>query len=183
MAEHDHITKTDTLGCPACDKLAGRDRVPAPMPEQPKMPDLSAFPSVQHRIEGGKFICPGDESAWCHQYPEDDCDHEYWPCGHEFTSHAECWIRPWIDATDLADSYAGVEHELLLRDEDFPDGDVDWTWEGEYVTFDYARPVGTLGPDCRDGKHDACDGRALDEATDEIVDCACPHHSAESGAS
>ena len=38
------------------------------------------------------------------------------------------------------------------------------------------RPLGTLGPDCRDGKHDACDGRALDVATDEIVDCACPHH-------
>lgn len=138
MTDHDHITKTDTLGCPACDRVAGRDREPAPMPEQPRMPDLSAFPSVQHRIEDGKFVCPGDERAWCHQYPEDDCEHEYWPCGHEFTSHAECWIKPWIDACDLADSYAGVEHELLLRDEDFPDGDVEWTWEGEYVTFDYS---------------------------------------------
>lgn len=142
------------------------------------MPDLSAFPSVQHRIEGGKFICPGDENAWCHQYPEDDCDHEYWPCGHEFTSHAECWIKPWIDATDLADSYAGVEHELLLRDEDFPDGDVDWTWEGEYVTFDYApdREIRSQEDEFAPGQ---CDGSATCAAPIHVHGCFRPHRSDE----
>ena len=32
-------------------------------------------------------------------------------------------------------------------------------------------------PECADPyKHKACAGLALDEATDEIVDCACPCH-------
>lgn len=30
-----------------------------------------------------------------------------------------------------------------------------------------------IGPDCLNGKHPACDGRALDETTDEITDCKC----------
>lgn len=33
-----------------------------------------------------------------------------------------------------------------------------------------------IGPDCRDGKHPACDGRALDTDTDEITDCECGCH-------
>ncbi len=37
----------------------------------------------------------------------------------------------------------------------------------------------TLGPDCHDGKHRACDGRALDEATDEITTCDCTCHKEE----
>ncbi|WP_417556134.1 hypothetical protein [Microbacterium sp.] len=148
MSEHNHVLKGDTIGCPACDRVAGRDREPKPLPDGPRVPDLSAFPRVQHRIEGGKFVCPGDQNSWCHRYPGCDGEHEYWPCGCEYVGHAECWIKPWIDATDLADNYAGVEHELLLRDEDFPDGDVDWTWEGEYVTFDYA-------PDRENGSRDA----------------------------
>lgn len=35
------------------------------------------------------------------------------------------------------------------------------------------------GPDCRDGKHGACDGRALDEHTDDITDCRCDCHQQE----
>lgn len=31
-------------------------------------------------------------------------------------------------------------------------------------------------PDCRVGKHRACNGLALDEATDEITDCECEEH-------
>jgi hypothetical protein len=31
-------------------------------------------------------------------------------------------------------------------------------------------------PECRAGKHRNCDGDALDEATDEIVQCACGCH-------
>lgn len=33
-----------------------------------------------------------------------------------------------------------------------------------------------IGPDCRDGKHPACDNLALDAFTDQIVDCECPCH-------
>jgi hypothetical protein len=29
-------------------------------------------------------------------------------------------------------------------------------------------------PECRAGKHRNCDGIALDERTDELVDCTCP---------
>ncbi|WP_156759541.1 hypothetical protein [Microbacterium karelineae] len=96
-------------------------------------PDLSAFPTVQHRIEKGRFVCPGDETASCHQYPA--CDHETWPCGCDYVPHADCWIKPWIDGSDLVDSYAG--DEPYLRDEDLPDGDATWTFEGDYVLFDY----------------------------------------------
>jgi len=41
--------------------------------------------------------------------------------------------------------------------------------------FDCCVPV---GPDCRDGKHDACDGRALDEHTDDVTACSCACHAA-----
>ena len=33
-----------------------------------------------------------------------------------------------------------------------------------------------IGPDCQADKHRACDGRALDEATDEITRCQCACH-------
>lgn len=33
-----------------------------------------------------------------------------------------------------------------------------------------------LNPDCRDGKHPACRGDALDDDTDTITDCQCPCH-------
>lgn len=144
MTEHNHVLTGDVVGCPACDKREGRAAfVERRISDEPVMPDLSGFPEVQHRIEGGRFVCPGDRGSRCHQYP--GCDCEDWPCGHEYEAHDDCWIKPWIDATYLADSYAGVEFELLLRDENFPDGNVSWSWEGDYVTFDYApnRTIGT----------------------------------------
>ncbi|MEV4902375.1 hypothetical protein AB0K08_13660 [Citricoccus sp. NPDC055426] len=33
-----------------------------------------------------------------------------------------------------------------------------------------------LGPDCRDNKHPACDGRALNIITDEVTQCGCHCH-------
>lgn len=33
-----------------------------------------------------------------------------------------------------------------------------------------------LGPECRAGKHESCDGSALDLVADEIVPCACKCH-------
>lgn len=38
-------------------------------------------------------------------------------------------------------------------------------------------PTGTeLGPDCRDAKHRACDGRSYNLDTDQIVHCPCICH-------
>lgn len=34
----------------------------------------------------------------------------------------------------------------------------------------------TIGPDCRDNKHPACDGRALNTTTDDIEACGCYCH-------
>lgn len=33
-----------------------------------------------------------------------------------------------------------------------------------------------IGPDCRDGKHTACDGRAWNNETDQPADCGCTCH-------
>lgn len=33
-----------------------------------------------------------------------------------------------------------------------------------------------IGPDCRDGKHPACDGRAWNNETDQPADCGCTCH-------
>jgi len=105
-------------------------------------PDLSSFPEVQHRIEDGRFVCPGDEKSRCHRYP--DCDeslHDRWPCGCEYVAHSECWIQPWIEASSLADSHDEADGFGGLRDADFPDGDVSWSWEYDYVLFRYVQPV------------------------------------------
>lgn len=147
MPDHNHITRGDVTGCPSCDVREGRAPDPMRIPvaverEEPVAPDLSAFPEVQHRIEGGVFVCPGDENARCHQYPGCDGEHESWPCGCEYVSHAECWMKPWIDASSLADSHDEGADDLgyLLLDEDFPDGDVESRWEHEYVLWNYVLP-------------------------------------------
>lgn len=143
MPEHKpHITRGDVTGCPSCDVREGRARMPVEADPGPVAPDLSAFPEVQHRIEGGVFVCPGDENASCHQYPECDGEHESWPCGCAYVSHAECWIKPWIAASSLADSHDEGADDLgyLLLDEDFPDGDVETQWDGDYVLWNYVLP-------------------------------------------
>ncbi len=38
-----------------------------------------------------------------------------------------------------------------------------------------------IGPDCRDGKHPACDGRAWDNETDQPADCGCTCHGEGTG--
>jgi len=141
MPEHNHITRGDVVGCPSCDVREGRG---AGLIEvdwvEPGTPDLSAFPEVQHRIESSVFVCPGDETARCHQYP--GCEHDEWPCGCEYTAHAECWIKPWIDGSCLADSHDEDADDLgyLLLDADFPDGDVETQWHGDYVLWNYVLP-------------------------------------------
>jgi hypothetical protein len=54
------------------------------------------------------------------------------------------------------------------------------TQEQDTAMLDQPEPTEHIGPDCQYGKCKACDGRALDEATDQIVDCDCPCHTEES---
>lgn len=52
-----------------------------------------------------KFVCHGDSTAQCHQYPGDDCTCETWTddgggadqYGHKFIPHDECWMKDWFD--------------------------------------------------------------------------------------
>lgn len=48
---------------------------------------------------------------------------------------------------------------------------------GDVVEVTGATPP--IGPDCLHGKHPACDERALDPATDDIVACTCHCHAQE----
>lgn len=146
MSEHNHITRGDVVGCPACDIREGRTPDPMRIPAEPEWndpvePDLSAFPEVQHSIVRGQFVCPGDENSRCHRYPGCDGEHETWPCGCEYIGHASCWIKPWIDAGHLADSHdeGADDYGHLISDADFPDGDVETSWEGDYVLWNYTR--------------------------------------------
>lgn len=57
-------------------------------------------------------------------------------------------------------------------------------WKNKYDPADTITVTGipspitepSIGPDCRDKKHSACDGRALDEIRDEITGCICICH-------
>lgn len=128
---HTHIRQGDTPGCPPCDRAARR---PAPaqesVPAAPVEPDLSEYPLAGHRITEGRFVCDGDETSRCHQYPN-SCGCEFWPCGHPYESHAECWVVPWVDASYLADSH--IDPDRL----EFPDGAAWWRFEDEYVIWGY----------------------------------------------
>ncbi|EKT83069.1 hypothetical protein Mbo4_049 [Rhodococcus phage Mbo4] len=44
-----------------------------------------------------EFVCHGDSTAICHQYP--DCDCETWSEGHPhpMASHDRCWMQDWFD--------------------------------------------------------------------------------------
>lgn len=134
MVEHTHILQGDVVGCPSCDRVHRRPVLtePAPLPAAPPAPDLSGYPEATHRIRDGRFICDGDENSRCHQYPGDECEHEGWPCGHEYRSHAECWVAEYVIAADLDDSYGGE-----IGRSHFPDGPATWSWEGDYVLWEY----------------------------------------------
>ena len=51
---------------------------------------------------------------------------------------------------------------------------------GDVVEVTGATPP--IGPDCLHGKHPACDARALDPATDDVVACTCHCHTQEESA-
>lgn len=94
-----------------------------------------------HHIKDGRFVCTAAPEARCRNYP--DCDCETWTldlhgekpaAGHEPVPQGECWIKPWLDAVELGDTYAGDDSHGMH----FPDGPVDHEWQGDYLTWQYA---------------------------------------------
>lgn len=39
--------------------------------------------------------------------------------------------------------------------------------------------MSAINPECAQGKHDNCDGMAMDDASDDIVTCQCSCHTQE----
>jgi hypothetical protein len=143
---HNHLTQGDVVGCPTCDKLAGRA---IPLPPDQDEADLTtpahveALQNATHRIVDERPVCTGGREAKCHWYPDvDDCVHESWPCGHEYVFHEECWIIVWLDACGLSDTAEDSAYEARVDDDGedlrWPNGVIDYEWCGDYVTWSYA---------------------------------------------
>lgn len=147
MPEHNHILRGDVVGCPSCDVREGRAPDPMRIPTEldyPRTPDhVKVLPVASHSIRDGRAVCNGDRGSKCHWYPGDDCEHESWPCGHEYVAHDECWIIQWLDAVPLEDT--ATDDALDARDDEltWPDGDIDWEFDYEWVTWWYLDPEPT----------------------------------------
>ena len=101
---------------------------------------VRALAYATHRIHDGRAVCDGESTARCHWWPDPaDCDHEQFPCGHDYIDHGECWIIQWIDGGALEDSATGNAEDRYDPDlpGGFPDGPIMWTWEVDYVTWEY----------------------------------------------
>lgn len=102
---------------------------------------IATLSTATHRIRGGVAMCDGDSTSKCHWRP--DCGScETFPCGHEYVDHGECWIVPWINASDLEDSAMSSALERYDPDHPldaspWPDGLIEWEWDGDYVTWTY----------------------------------------------
>jgi hypothetical protein len=100
-------------------------------------------PATTHRIKDGQAVCDGDATTACHYFP--DCECEYWSFDHDEehqpAEHPYCWVTPWINSSDLEDSFDGETLPGLdgpCDERPWPDGLIEWTWEGEYVLWHYA---------------------------------------------
>lgn len=101
---------------------------------------VRALATATHRIRDGRAVCDGDATARCHWWPDPAvCDYEQFPCGHDYIDHGECWIIQWLDAGALDDTATGNAPDRYNPDllGGFPDGLITWTWEDDYVTWDY----------------------------------------------
>jgi hypothetical protein len=115
------------------------------------MTALGDDPAV-HFIRDGRFVCAADSAAKCHNYPTCECEgwtaelHGEVPAdGHENQPQDECWIKPWLEATDLNETYD--PEDLWLSDVDFPDGPISTIWNGDYLTWEYADDTKPLPKD------------------------------------
>lgn len=89
-----------------------------------------------------RFICDGGDDAPCHHWP--DCTCEEWT--EEHSEHPDvqqdhCWIGPWFNDVayhleDWAEFYDGQEDIHWAND--LRSGPISVTFEGDYMTFEYA---------------------------------------------
>lgn len=171
MIAHTHVLQGDSDGCPACATIRPESQVhPSlvpPLPAGPPVPGVwigrelgdgrlipepdddpstpahvEALAEATHRIRDERPVCDGGIESKCHWWPDPtECDHEAFPCGHEYVFHDDCWIIQWLEATDLGDTCDDTAFDLRIDDGDagrWPNGVIDWEWEGDYVTWSYA---------------------------------------------
>lgn len=144
MVDHNHVAQGDTTGCPACDQVAGRlTQQPAPVEDHdPQTPwYVAALAEGTHRIVDERAVCDGGGDSRCHWWPDSDvCDHETFPCGHEYVYHDDCWIIQWIDAAGLGDTATDETHDARVNDGDnlrWPNGTIDYEFDGDYLIWWY----------------------------------------------
>lgn len=161
MIAHTHVLQGKTDGCPACDGIRPESQVhpyavpPLPAayvptsfePEEdddevdPEVPaHVAALPEATHRIVDERPVCDGGIGHKCHWYPEGDCDHESFPCGHEYVFHEECWVMTWLTAVDLIDTAEDSAADARIEVGDdlrWPNGVIEHEWDPDYVTWRY----------------------------------------------
>lgn len=109
-------------------------------------------------VEYARFVCDGNDDSACHHWP--DCGCETWGEGHHYDAddkplpghedvqQSHCWMEPWFNDTtttwsDLTDLYDGPlatdDPEVYGENADwFVSGPVSCTFEGDYMTWEYA---------------------------------------------
>lgn len=123
-------------------------------------------------VESVRFVCDGDDSAVCHHWPDCGCEiwtrelhrqtfgqpigydsasgktvyaSETLPPapGHEDVLQELCWIDPWFnDTTSPADWLDLYDGPLDIKLDDLVSGSVVTTFEGDYMTWEYAPTSG-----------------------------------------
>lgn len=182
MIAHNHVLQGATPGCRACENVRPESQVhpysvpPLPAgyvpatfgpvdesePEEdeddvdPETPaHVAALPQATHRIVDGRPVCDGGIGTTCHWWPDAaDCEHESFPCGHEYVFHEDCWIIDWLAATDLEDSARDDANDHRDDDLRWPNGVIDWEWDGDYVLWWYVS-VDTATVPLADGRRDS----------------------------
>lgn len=96
-----------------------------------------------HKIsaDGLNIECHAAPDADCRTLP--DCEAEEWDnthCtghdpGHPVTGGHDCWMRVWVDSTELDETYDGPGSPVTI----YPGRAVRISWEGDYCTWDYER--------------------------------------------
>jgi hypothetical protein len=83
------------------------------------------------------FTCDGDTNAWCHLFP--DCDCEEWSDehgqempGHEMVAHeTECWVLSWLNNVDVGNTYGdGDQLDISVPRHNAL---IDWEWQGDGI--------------------------------------------------
>lgn len=98
---------------------------------------------IEHIHEAGygvhaKFICTGDRTSPCHQYPPAELAMERWSDAdkHLFVSHDECWIEFWMNEECAV--LCGPDREPVRS------GPITVSFE-DCLVWEYAEPAVTPG--------------------------------------